>query len=83
MKTSEELTRESIEEIVAEYGADAVLVTVLVDSDIEPEEGGDSDTRGGAYFKPKGVCVRDSLLPRPLRCLSWWLRCLRCPCRLR
>lgn len=53
MKTSEELTRESIEEIVAEYGADAVLVTVLVDSDIEPEEGGDRDTRGGAYFKPK------------------------------
>jgi hypothetical protein len=54
MKTSDELTRESIEKIVEEYGADAVLVTVLVDSDIEPEEGGDSDTRGGAYFKPKG-----------------------------
>jgi hypothetical protein len=55
MKTSEDLTRESIVAVVKEYGADAVLTTVLVQSDQEAEEGGDAETRGGLYFKATGT----------------------------
>jgi hypothetical protein len=55
MKTSEPLTRESIEAAVNEYGADAVLTTMLMQADIEAEEGGDSETRGGIYFKATGT----------------------------
>jgi len=51
MTTSEPLTREAIELAVAEYGADAVLATTLVDSEVGAKEGGGRDTRGGGYYK--------------------------------
>ena len=55
MKTTDEITRESIDKIIADYNADAVLATVLVASDAEAEEGGDRETRGGIYFKAQGA----------------------------
>ena len=55
MKTSEPITEESVEQAINEYQADAVLATVLVHSEQQAEEGGDRETRGGAYFKPTGV----------------------------
>ena len=55
MDPSAELTRESVEAAVAEFGADAVLATVLVHSQVGAKEGGDSDSRGGLDFKAEGV----------------------------
>jgi hypothetical protein len=54
MSTKDDLSRETIEPAVAEYKADAVLTTVLVQSMVETKEGGDSDTRGGLYLKRTG-----------------------------
>ena len=51
MKTTEPLTRESIERVIAEYQPDAVLTTSLVHSADGAEEGGSRDTRGAAYYK--------------------------------
>ena len=59
MPSSEDLTRENIHQAVIDFNADAVLATVLVQSGGEVEEGGESDTRGGAYFKAQGVGYAD------------------------
>ena len=48
------LTVESIEPIVAEIGAEAVLVTELIGREDQLVEGGSSETRGEAYYKPVG-----------------------------
>lgn len=45
------LTRESIDLAIASQKADAVLATLLVSKKWDVEEGGDRDTRGGAYYK--------------------------------
>jgi hypothetical protein len=55
MRTSDPVTRESIEAVVAEYGADAVLTTVLVQADLGVQAGGDRETRGGGYYKPTDI----------------------------
>ena len=55
MKTSEPITEASVEQAIDDFSADAVLATVLVHAEQEAEEGGDRETRGGAYFKPTGV----------------------------
>lgn len=55
MKTTDPLTVESIEAAVAEYGADAVLTTVLVQADQGAKVGGKNDTRGGLDFKATGT----------------------------
>jgi len=54
MKTTDEINRENIEKIIADYQADALLATVLVGSEQRAEEGGDRETRGGIYLKPEG-----------------------------
>lgn len=59
MSTKDDLTRETIEPAVAEYNADAVLTTVLVQSVIDTKEGGDRDTRGGLYLKRTGLGFED------------------------
>lgn len=51
MKLSEDITRESVEEAVREYDADAVIATVLVASKLGTQEGGEAETRGGLDFK--------------------------------
>ncbi|MDG1463270.1 MAG: hypothetical protein P8R04_06815 [Gammaproteobacteria bacterium] len=55
MKTSENLTVESIAAAVAEWDADAVLATVLVSSEKGVMKGGKDDTRGGLDFKAIGT----------------------------
>jgi hypothetical protein len=55
MNTSEDLTLESIHAVVVEYGADAVLTTMLVQSEMGEQEGGDRETRGGIYLKATGT----------------------------
>lgn len=55
MNTADPLTRESIEAVVAEYGADAVLTTVLVQADMNARTGGSRDARGAGYYKPTAV----------------------------
>jgi hypothetical protein len=47
-----ELTRENVEAAIAEQKADAVLVTGLISKEWEVKEGGTSDTRGLAVYKP-------------------------------
>jgi hypothetical protein len=59
MRTSDPVTRESIEAVVAEYGADAVLTTVLVQADLGTDAGGDRETRGGGYYKATGTGYAD------------------------
>ncbi|MCP4090803.1 MAG: hypothetical protein GY746_13590 [Gammaproteobacteria bacterium] len=59
MNTSENLTAENIHAVVLEYGADAVLTTILVQSDGSVIEGGDRDTRGGLYLKAIGSGYED------------------------
>jgi hypothetical protein len=59
MSIKDDLTRETIEPAVAEYNADAVLTTVLVQSVIDTKEGGDRDTRGGLYLKRTGSGFED------------------------
>ena len=59
MNTSEDLTLESIHAVVVEYGADAVLTTMLVQSDMGVKEGGDRETRGGIYLKATGTGYAD------------------------
>ncbi len=59
MRTSDPVTRESIEAVVAEYGADAVLATILVQADMGAEAGGDRETRGGGYYKATGTGYAD------------------------
>ena len=49
------LTLESIEQAIASVQADAVLATSLVAKEWATEEGGDRDTRGGAYYKATGA----------------------------
>jgi hypothetical protein len=55
MNTSEDLTLESIHAAVVEYGADSVLTTMLVQSDMSEKEGGDRESRGGVYLKATGT----------------------------
>jgi hypothetical protein len=55
MNTSDPLTLESIHEVVVEYGADAVLTTMLVQSEMGEKEGGDRETRGSLYVKATGT----------------------------
>ena len=55
LQTVNPLTRESIDLAIAGYGADAVLATTLVHSDVEAKEGGSGDTRGGGYYKATGT----------------------------
>jgi len=50
----EPLTRENIERAVASFGADAVLATRLVQAGMGLAEGGTTETRGDAYYKPIG-----------------------------
>jgi hypothetical protein len=45
------LTRESIEAVVAEKNADAVLATSLISKSWDVKEGGTHDTRGDALYK--------------------------------
>jgi len=59
MNTSDPLTRESIEAVVKDYGADAVLATVLVKADMGAETGGARETRGGGYYKATGTGYAD------------------------
>ena len=47
-------TREAVEAIVARTGADAVVVTLLVERAVAGKEGGTRDTRGAGYYKPVG-----------------------------
>ena len=55
MDTGKDLNRATIEPVVADYGADAVLTTVLVHSDPGVRAGGDRETRGGLYGKATGT----------------------------
>ncbi len=55
MKPDEPLTRENIERLVREQGADAVLVTKLIASQSSAKEGGSRDTRGSAQYKATGI----------------------------
>jgi hypothetical protein len=55
MPTADELTREAIDRMIVEYGADAVLATSLVQSAVGVEKGGSRDTRGGLNFKATGT----------------------------
>lgn len=55
MNTADPLTRESIEAVVAKYGADAVLTTVLVHAAMDARTGGSGDTRGAGYYKPTDI----------------------------
>jgi len=55
MPTTEPLTRESIERLVAEYDADAVLTTSLVQSAAGAVQSGSDDTRGEAMYKATGT----------------------------
>jgi len=55
VKVSEPISVESIDAAVAEYGADAVLATILVDSQSGAMVGGKNDTRGGLDFKATGT----------------------------
>jgi hypothetical protein len=49
------VTFESVGAAVDEYGADAVLTTVLVQSAMGEQYGGDRESRGGVYFKATGT----------------------------
>jgi len=51
MDTREPLTRESIEAVVAEQKADAVLATSLVSKVWGVQDGGTHDSRGGGQYK--------------------------------
>jgi hypothetical protein len=51
MGVEDPLTRESIEAVVASKNADAVLATSLISKTWDVQDGGTSDTRGGAYYK--------------------------------
>lgn len=59
MKTTEPLTRESIERVIDEYQPDAVLTTSLVHSAVGAAEGGSGDTRGAAMYKATGSGFED------------------------
>ncbi len=48
------LTKESIEQAVAKWQADAVVATVLVARQAGAKSGNERDTRGGAYYKATG-----------------------------
>jgi len=54
MTTKKELTRENVEQAIAEHKADAVLVTTLVAMHLKGEQGGTSESRGDYYFKATG-----------------------------
>ena len=54
MRPEEPLTKDGIIPVVAATGADAVLVTELLDRQVDVVEGGDEETRGEAYYKPIG-----------------------------
>ena len=51
LKEGDHLSRESVEKVVADTGADAVLTTVLIDKTYGTKEGGERDTRGTANYK--------------------------------
>jgi hypothetical protein len=55
MNTADPLTRESIEVVIAEYGADAVLATVLVQADMGADTGASRDARGAGYYKATDI----------------------------
>lgn len=50
----EPLTREAVEKAIGEHGIDAVVATFLVAASSAVREGGTSETRGDAYYKPTG-----------------------------
>jgi len=54
MRSNEPLTREAVVKAVEALGSDAVLSTRLVDGKLGGREGGTSETRGEAYYKPIG-----------------------------
>jgi hypothetical protein len=54
MRSDEPLTREAVVRAVQALGADAVLSTRLVDGRVGVKEGGSSETRSEAYYKPIG-----------------------------
>ncbi len=54
MQPEDPLTKDGIIPVVAATGADAVLVTELLDRQVDLVEGGDDETRGEAYYKPIG-----------------------------
>ncbi len=54
MRSDEPLTREAVVRAVQALGADAVLSTRLVDGKVGVKEGGSSETRSEAYYKPIG-----------------------------
>ena len=54
MDPEDPLTVDNVVPIVAEVGADGVLVTELLGRHDELTEGGSSETRGEAYYKPVG-----------------------------
>ncbi len=51
MGIHEPLTRESVEQGIASFGADAVLATRPLGSSVQVKEGGTHETRGDAYYK--------------------------------
>ena len=54
MSSKDPLTRDGVIPIVAATGADAVLVTELLGGKARMVEGGTSEARGKAYYKPTG-----------------------------
>ncbi len=63
MRTTDPLTVDGIEAAVREFGADAVLATVLVAGEAGATEGGSRDTRGDAYYKATGSGYEDYYYP--------------------
>ena len=55
MNSKEQLSRESIERLVASLKPDSVLATLLVGKNYSVQEGGGMDTRGGAYYKATDI----------------------------
>lgn len=55
MSIREPLTLENIERAIAAHQVDSVLATRLVGTKLGANEGGTSDTRGGAYYKATDV----------------------------
>lgn len=54
MSMDDPLTKDSLLPVVARLGADAVLVTELVDRRLGVEQGGTAEARGEAYWKATG-----------------------------
>ena len=65
MPIDDPLTIESVEAAIAESGADAVVSSILVASQLGTETGATRDARGGGYYKATGTGYEDPLLYRP------------------